>query len=155
MTVRLGIAAGLLSALVGAGLAASPGLPPRMVGVPQPERARTNWILKCQGCHRPDASGSPATAPALAGQVARFTGLAGGRAYLGRVPGVADAALADAELAELLNWTLQRFDPANLQRDFKPYTAREIGELRRAPLRTDATATRHAILATGHPGRTK
>lgn len=116
------------------------------------QRAQTNWILKCQGCHRPDAGGTATTAPALAGAVSQFTTLPGGRAYLGRVPGVTDAALNDAELAELLNWTLQRFDPDNLPPDFRPYTAREIGELRRAPLRTDATATRRGILArkSGH-----
>lgn len=147
MAGRLAMATGLAGILAGAALAASPARDQAMAGVPRPERARVNWILKCQGCHRPDASGSPATAPALAGQVSRFTGLAGGRAYLGRVPGVADAALDDAELAELLNWTLQRFDPANLPQGFSPYTAREIRELRRAPLRTDATATRGAILA--------
>lgn len=128
-------------------MAASPDSAAPMVGVPQPRRAQTNWILKCQGCHRPNASGSPETAPALTGQVAIFTQLGGGRAYLARVPGVTDAALDDAELAELLNWTLQRFDPGNLAPDFRPYTTAEIRAFRRAPLRTDATATRKAILA--------
>lgn len=148
MAARLAIGIGLVSALACAALAASPPAPPRpWPGVSQPERARVNWILKCQGCHRPDASGSPATAPALAGQVSRFTALPGGRAYLGRVPGVADAALGDAELAELLNWTLHSFDAANLGPDFRPYTARELHELRRAPLRTEAGKLRKAILA--------
>ncbi|MEJ6009376.1 c-type cytochrome [Novosphingobium aquae] len=147
MTIRLAIAVSAGSLMVGASLAASPEPNRAMVGVPEPQRARINWILKCQGCHRADGTGTSATAPALAGQVSRFTSLSGGRAYLGRVPGVADAALGDAELAELLNWTLQHFDRANLQSDFKPYTAREINTLRRSPLRTDATAARTAILS--------
>lgn len=147
MWVRLAVVIGLLGAFAGAALAARPDVVTPMIGVPQPRRAQINWILKCQGCHRPDASGSPDTAPALAGNVAIFTRLAGGRAYLGSVPGVADAALDDAELAELLNWTLQRFDPGNITSDFRPYTAREIHQLRRSPLRTTASVTRSTILA--------
>lgn len=122
-------------------------LPSRIVGVAQPARAQANWVLKCQGCHRPDGGETPGVTPALAGNVARFTGLPGGREYLGRVPGVADAALDDVQLAELLNWTLHRFDPGHLARDFRPYSPRELHELRSKPLRTHAAATRAAILA--------
>lgn len=139
--------AGLAVALAGGALAASNVAP--MPGVANPQRAQVNWILKCQGCHRPDGSGTPATAPPLAGQVSRFAGLAGGRQYLGRVPGVADAPLDNAELAELLNWTLHRFDREHLPANFAPYSAAEIAKLRKMPLRTDATAVRSAILGQG------
>ena len=115
-------------------------------GVAIPERARQNYMLKCQGCHRADASGDARTSPAMAGTVARFLGVDGGRDYLARVPGVATAVLDDAALAELLNWTLYRFDRAHLPADFKPYTAAEIGRARTRPLRTEAAATRAALM---------
>lgn len=134
----------LAIALASIGIAATKASAP--ASRPGPARAHVNWILKCQGCHRPDGSGTPDTAPPLRDSVARFTDLPGGRAYLGRVPGVADAALPDDELAELLNWTLRRFDPKHLRANFKPYTAQEIGKLRQAPLRTDAAKMRATIL---------
>lgn len=118
-----------------------------MTGVERPERARQNYILKCQGCHRPDASGSDATAPAMAGVIGQFLSVKGGREYLARVPGVSTAALGDAELAEVLNWTLWRFDAAHMPQNFKPYTAAEIGHLRRDPLRTNASAMRKELIA--------
>lgn len=116
-------------------------------GVPDPARARVNWMLKCQGCHRPDASGSPATAPAMAGEVARFLAAPGGREYLARVPGVATTPLPDDQLAELLNWSLLTFDRAHVPAGFKPYTAAEIGALRKGPLRTEAPAVRARLIA--------
>jgi hypothetical protein len=128
-----------------AGAAAAIGT--AMPGVPDPQRARVNWMLKCQGCHRPDGQGSPATAPAMAGQVARFLAVPGGREFLGQVPGVATAALPDDQLAELLNWTLQHFDAGHVPAGFRPYTTDEIRKLREKPLRIEAAATRARLMA--------
>ena len=72
--------------------------------------------------------------PALAGSVAQFLWVPEGRAYLVRVPGVAHAALDDADLAALLDWTLRRFDAANLPSDFTPYTVDEVRRWRAEPL---------------------
>lgn len=118
-----------------------------MPGVADPVRARQHWILQCQGCHRADATGTPQTAPTMAGFVARFLQVPGGRDYLARVPGVATAALSDADLAEVVNWSLMRFDPAHVPADFKPYTAAEIGRLRHKPLRAEASAVRARLVA--------
>ena len=126
--------------------AAEPGAP-APAGVSRPELAWQHWVLDCQGCHRADATGSAATAPGLAGQVAKFTRVPGGREYLGRVPGVATAPLSDADLAELLNWLLWRFDEAHLSDRFRPYTAAEVGALRRQPLRTEASQVRAKLVA--------
>ena len=120
-------------------------------GVPDAERAWRNYALNCQGCHRPDGTGGADTAPALAGHLGIFTHIDGGRTYLGRVPGVATAPLPDDQLAELLNWVLWRFDPGHMSPEFLPYTAGEIATLRRAPLRTEADATRAALLAKAAP----
>src|SRR5262249_48882191 len=57
------------------------------------------YALNCQGCHRADGIGTPGSVPPLAGSVARFLTVPGGREYLVRVPGVAQAPLDDAALA--------------------------------------------------------
>ena len=127
-----------------------------MAGVSNPQRAWQNWTLNCQGCHRPDGSGSAGTAPSLAGTVSQFLGVPGGREYLGRVPGVATSPLGNADLAELLNWMFRRFDPQHLPADFQPFTAQEIGLLRTRPLRLEASQMRSDLLqraeqSTGSP----
>lgn len=118
-----------------------------MPGVANPARARQNWILTCQGCHRADATGTAQTTPTMAGYVAQFLHVPGGREYLAQVPGVATAALSDDALAEVLNWSLLRFDPAHVPGDFTPYTPAEVGRLRLKPLRTEAAAVRAGMVA--------
>lgn len=93
-----------------------------------------DYALECQGCHRADGTGTPGSVPALAGSVGRFLHVPGGRAFLGRVPGVAQAPLDDAALAAVLNWMLAEFAPGEVPKDFAPYTAEEVGRLRRSPL---------------------
>ena len=116
-------------------------------GVPDPQRAWQNWTLNCQGCHRVDGTGSDTTAPSLAGTVAKFLWVPGGRDYLIRVPGVATSPLSDADLAEVMNWMLWRFDRADLPAHFEPFSAAEIGPLRGRPLRLEASRMRGDLLA--------
>ena len=115
-------------------------------GVENPQRAWQHWTLNCQGCHRPDGTGSEGTTPSLKGIVGRFLSVPGGREYLGRVPGVATSPLSNADLSELMNWMLWRFDKEHLPADFKPFTAAEIGQLRSAPLRLEASEMRAQLL---------
>jgi hypothetical protein len=115
-------------------------------GVPNPQRAWQNWTLNCQGCHRPDGSGSEGTAPSLAGAVSKFLNVPGGRDYLGRVPGVATSPLGNADLAELMNWMFWRFDKEHMPADYVPFTAEEIGRLRISPLRLEANQMRVDLL---------
>jgi len=105
-----------------------------------------NYMLHCQGCHRPDGSGLPGEVPDLRGHVARFLAAPGGRAFLVQVPGAANAPLSDADLAALLDWMLVRFDPAHLPADFAPYGTAEVGALRATPL-SKVKETRAALLA--------
>ena len=116
------------------------------VGVDNAQRAWQHWTLNCQGCHRPDGTGSAGTAPSLAGTVARFLSVPGGREYLGRVPGVATSPLSSADLSEVVNWMLWRFDKEHIPANFQPYTAAEIGQLRGAPLRLEASQMRAELL---------
>jgi hypothetical protein len=139
MTARpvLLLCAGL--ALAGAGSA--------IPGVYDAEQAHVDYMLKCQGCHRPDASGDDHSNPPMRGVVARFLTVPGGREFLGRVPGVATTNLDDRRLANLLNWTLYRFDAGHVPNDFRPYTAAELGRLRQNPLRLDRVQTRAKLVA--------
>jgi len=143
--VKTAVVVAILGIGMAAGAAAAIGT--AMPGVPNPQRAHINWMIKCQGCHRPDGEGSPTSAPAMAGQVARLLAVPGGRQFIGQVPGVATAALPDDQLAELLNWTLQRFDAQHVPAGFRPYTTEEIRKLREKPLRIEAAATRARLVA--------
>ncbi len=94
-----------------------------------------DYLLHCSACHGMDGAGTPVT-PTLVG-IGWLLEAKGGRAYLARVPGVAQAPLSDARLARLLNWTLERYSG---KRPDPPYAASEVGELRRAPLRDPLSA---------------
>ena len=115
-------------------------------GVENPQRAWQHWTLNCQGCHRPDGTGSAGTTPSLKDTVGRFLSVPGGREYLGRVPGVATSPLSNADLSELMNWMLWRFDKEHVPANFQPYTAAEIGHLRSAPLRLEASQVRADLI---------
>lgn len=116
-----------------------------IAGTAQAWSPATNYRLHCEGCHLADGVATPGKVPALAGSVATFLRAPDGRAYLARVPGVANASLSDAELAALLDWTLRRFDAANLPADFAPYTADEVARWRAQPL-VDVTLERSRLL---------
>lgn len=131
----------ILAALMLMTVAASAEMP----GVQSEARAKMNWMLNCQGCHRTDATGSANGAPSMASDVARFLSVEGGRAYLTRVPGVANAGLADDQLAELLNWTLATFDKDHLPADFTPYSKEELAAGRARPLVSEAPVMRAAL----------
>jgi hypothetical protein len=73
--------------------------------------------------------------------VASLLDAEGGRAYLGRVPGVAQAPLSDARLARLLNWVLAHYSD---RAPAPPYSAAEVAALRQTPLR-DTRAARAAL----------
>jgi mono/diheme cytochrome c family protein len=126
--MRLGAALAIAWLLTTAAAAAA--------AAPPPERSEEDFVLHCSGCHRLDGFGTPGVTPSLHG-LGRLLVTSEGRDYLGRVPGVAQAPLADDRLAALLNWVILAFSgsaPA------PPYTAAEVGDLRRAPLRDPAAA---------------
>jgi len=138
-----GLAALLAALAVGAGVRASE---PQMRGVANAAQARVDYMLKCQGCHRPDGSGDDRSNPPMKNVVARFLAVPGGREFLARVPGVSTVDLDDTRLANLVNWTLYTFDPAHMPADFRPYTPAEIGRLRRNPLRLERAGMRARLV---------
>ena len=108
------------------------------------DRARVNYMLNCQGCHLPDGDGV-GDIPRMKGFVGNFLRVPGGREFVVRVPGSANAALDDAFLAELLNWMLVEISAGELPEDFQPYTAEEVGRYRAQPL-SDVNAVRTALV---------
>jgi len=107
---------------------------------PPPEQ---DFMLYCMGCHQRDGSGLSGRVPSLRG-ADRFLRPAGGRAYLVRVPGVANAGLSNERLAALLNWVLAEFGGS----EFRHYTAEEVGPLRAKPFINPAAA-RKAVFEGG------
>ena len=131
--------------LVGQLLVKSVIAAPALVGVSDPARAAYNWTMKCQGCHQADASGMGGT-PNMVGSVARFMHSKQGRAYLGRVPGVAFVDLPEQEVAELLNWMVQVFDGQHMPKNFVPYSAGEVKNLKQRPLISAAPSKRKELI---------
>ena len=94
-----------------------------------------DYMMNCQGCHLSDGAGFPARAvPKIAGNLANFLQVGGGREFLVRVPGAAQSDLSDRQLAAVLNWMLTNFSAEELPNDWQPYDAAEVRQLRKSPL---------------------
>lgn len=106
-----------------------------------------DYTLYCMGCHGDQAQGVPGKVPPLAGSVALFMRTPAGRDYVLRVPGAANSALGDAELAAVLNWLAEHFPPASSAAPPQnaPFTAAEVSALRRTPL-ANVQETRRAVV---------
>jgi mono/diheme cytochrome c family protein len=105
--------------------------------------AADRYVLNCSGCHRLDGAGIPGFAPSLH-DLAGLAGTEAGRAYLARVPGVAQAPIGDADLAALLDWVVARFSGLPIESRFD---AGRVAGWRAEPLRDPATA-RARLVAT-------
>jgi mono/diheme cytochrome c family protein len=101
-----------------------------------------DYLLHCSGCHHADGAGVPGVVPPLSG-LAPFLATPAGRAYLVRVPGVAQASLDDERLAALLNWVMREMSGAQPS---PAYDAVEVHALRADPLR-DARSERAIVRA--------
>ena len=115
------------------------------LAVADDHRAQVNYMIHCQGCHLPDASGFSGRVPRMKDFAGYFLHSREGRDFLIRVPGVSTAALPDDEIAELINWILTTYSTAQLPQDFTPFTEAEVARLRASP-EGDPEATRRIIL---------
>jgi len=107
---------------------------------------RVDYMLQCQGCHLADGSGSPGAVPDLRDSIGRFLAVPGGREYLVRVPGAAQAPLSDARLAALLDWMIREFGPADAAAQLEPFRAEEVGRQRAQPY-AEVQSVRRELLA--------
>jgi hypothetical protein len=110
-------------------------------------RAKTNYILNCQGCHQADGSGLPDNVPSMRDFAGKFLQVPGGRAFLVQVPGSSNSPLSNAALAELLNWILITMNAELEDGDFQYYTEQEVAALRQHIL-VDVGGTRAKLVAT-------
>lgn len=96
-----------------------------------------NYQLQCAGCHLDDGEGSKANdTPRMKGFIGNFLKVEGGREFLVRVPGMSQSALNNAQLADLLNWLLQKEGIAGDSRPehYQPYTEEEVAKTRKVSL---------------------
>jgi mono/diheme cytochrome c family protein len=104
-----------------------------------------DYMLHCMGCHGTDAQGVPGKIPPLANALSRFMRTPEGRDYVLRVPGAANSALSDAQLAAVLNWLAVTFDANASASTPAPFTGEEVSRLRHAPL-ASVLAARSAVV---------
>lgn len=110
--------------------------------------AQSGYLENCGGCHGIQGSSARDEIPELSGRVGVFMQTPAGRAYLVQLPDVAFANLTDQALADVMNFVIFRVAGASTPRGAMPYTAVEVGNLRRAPLKNrDIGRVRAEILA--------
>jgi hypothetical protein len=98
------------------------------------------------GCHGAQAEGVPGKVPPLAHALGRYMRSADGRNYVLRVPGAANSALSDAQLAAVLNWLAQTFASEELSQTNAPlFTTTEVSNARHTPL-PSVLATRREVV---------
>ncbi len=95
---------------------------------------RTNYLLHCSGCHLPSGVGNPPNVPTLHDELGRMMAVEAMRAYLVQVPGSAQTALSDEDLAGVVNWVLSEFNAGTLPEGFRPITAGEVARARQTIL---------------------
>jgi mono/diheme cytochrome c family protein len=123
----------LLTAVAGAWTGAVPASPAQ------------DYMLYCMGCHGAQAQGVPGKVPPLAHSIGLFMRTAAGRDYILRVPGAANSALSDAQLAAVLNWLAGEFNSEELTADMPKFTAAEVGARRHVPLGAVLAARREVV----------
>jgi cytochrome c553 len=139
--MRRGAAARGPGAAAPALLAALASLAAAATACASPEQ---DYILYCRGCHGAEAEGVAGKIPPLAGALARFMRAPEGRSYVLRVPGAANSALTDAQLAGVLNWLAARYPAADAPH-VAPFTTEEVARTRHTPL-ADVLATRREVV---------
>ena len=90
---------------------------------------REAFQLHCSGCHGPEGRGNGGFIPDLH-ELAPLLAVEGGREYLVRVPGVAQAPVESAALAQLLNFVLVEMSGVE---GLEAFDAAEVDRLRKRP----------------------
>jgi mono/diheme cytochrome c family protein len=131
---------------VAAALVATGGLGAPAAAAGSEAWARGAFLERCGGCHGLDGKSAAALVPDLRDQVGYFLCTPEGRAYIGRLPNVAFSGVSDQQLAEMVNYTVFQIGGSSAPAKAKPYTAAEVGRLRRRPLTaTDLVAQRARV----------
>ncbi len=104
---------------------------------------RANYVLRCAGCHGMEGLGTePGGIPGFPGSIATLAGDDAGRTYMLHVPGVVGASLDDAEIADVLNYILERWGEPGVP----AFSAEEVTRRRAEPV-ADVVALRSRLAA--------
>ena len=133
--------------------AAALALPALLAALPLCASPAQDYLLYCMGCHGAQAQGVPGKVPPLATSLALFMRSADGRNYLLRVPGAANSALSDTQLAAVLNWLAESYGAPGEPRP-APFTVAEVTEVRHTPLADVQARRREVIRALAATGAT-
>ena len=95
---------------------------------------RVPYLMGCVGCHGEAGVTMSQKVPDLKDQIGYFLHLPEGRAYLVRLPNVAFAPISDKELADMMNYMVFTLGGSSAPKDARPYSAAEVGKLRKQPL---------------------
>ncbi len=106
---------------------------------------KSNYMIHCMGCHLENGKGMPPDVPEFNNELGLMVSSERGRSYLARVPGAAQSPITDRQLAEVMNWMLDKYSAETLPAGFKPYTADEVAEYRKQVL-LNPVAERQALL---------
>jgi hypothetical protein len=104
-----------------------------------------DYMLHCMGCHGAEAQGVPGKIPPLANALTLFMRTPEGRNYVLRVPGAANSALSDGQLAAVLNWLALTYDSSASSKGITPFTSEEVSRLRHTPLVSVLAARREVV----------
>lgn len=160
--IPIGLAAGLMTLITAAALAATPSamrtpVPARMpVSMPAPMQpaarlsaAQVAYLTSCGGCHGIEGKSAPGAVPTLRGLTGSFLCTRQGRDFIIRLPDVALTPLSDRKLTEVMNFVV--FDlgaPVAGGGKASPYSVAEVSRLRRHPLTdTGLTVYRNRVVA--------
>jgi hypothetical protein len=111
---------------------------------------QAHYYEGCGGCHGLDGVSARREIPVLRDSVGAFLCSAEGRRYIVRLPNVAFAHMDDRTLAETMNFVVFELGRGSVPAGARPYTAGEVGGLRRMPLKNQPLARlRAAALAQG------
>jgi len=106
-------------------------------------------VEHCSGCHGMQGDSAPAEIPVLRDRIGYFMCTKEGREYLIRLPNVAYSAIGDnQELADMMNFVVFGLGGNSAPRGAKPFTAAEVGRLRKDALSTQSlVAVRAEVVA--------
>jgi len=117
--------------------------------LPELTTPQSDYVEHCSGCHGMQGDSAPAEIPVLRDRIGYFMCTKEGREYLIRLPNVAYSAIGDnQELADMMNFVVFGLGGNSAPRGAKPFTAAEVGRLRKDALSTQSlVAVRAEVVA--------
>jgi hypothetical protein len=102
--------------------------------MPVMDPARTQFILRCGGCHGTLGLSPPRSVPVLRGMAGWFLCTQAGREYIVRLPNVSRAQLDDSGLADVLNFVAFDLGETSAPAGAKRFSSQEVAQIRARPL---------------------